>query len=244
MNEPSIPTRSDEDAVFSALKRARLFRGVSPELVARFARHSQFESYRLGERVWRRGDVARHFTIVQRGVLELRRAGVNSEITLVALFGPGETPAVPVALETAPYIADAHASTAQLELVRVLAAPVLEAMKTECPVACAMNRALLEHVRLLHHKVDVVTAGAVPQRLGAFFVGLVDRFGDERESGTHFVPLALSRRQIALYVAARVETVIRCLTRWEKNGWLRTDREGFEIADLQAIRLIVEGAKT
>jgi CRP/FNR family transcriptional regulator, nitrogen oxide reductase regulator len=104
-----------------------------------------------------------------------------------------------------------------------------------------MNRALLAHCRLMHTKVDILAAGTVPQRLAALFLDLAERFGDEDGEGTHYVPLALSRSHIASYIGARVETVIRCCSAWQKRGVLSTDRNGFVIADPGALRDIARG---
>ncbi|MDQ3033181.1 MAG: Crp/Fnr family transcriptional regulator [Myxococcota bacterium] len=228
------------DGIARTIATSRLFRTLDPAFVATLAPHASIARLQQGERLWRRGTKAEHFHVVLRGVLELQRHATGPESTLVALFGPGESPAIPVTLERRPFIADSFASTRELEVLRVRAAPVLAALATDHALALAMNRALLEHCRLLHSKIDVMAAGTVPRRLAAFFLELVERFGDEHEDDQHHVPLALSRQQIATYVGARVETVIRCCSSWQKAGVIQTTRDGFVITRIEELRRILD----
>lgn len=221
----------------------RLFRSAPPDLLATFAVHSTHVRLRGGEQLWKRGDPAEHFYVVLRGVLELqRRRSGSDDTTLIALFGPGESPAIPVALEQGRFIADAFAATGELEMIRVRATPVLAALPSNVALALAMNRALLDHCRLLHSKIDVMVAGPVRSRLAGFFLDLVERFGDEYADGRYHVPVSLSRHQVATYVGARVETVIRCCSAWQKSGLLATTPDGFVLSSLDELRAILDGA--
>ena len=109
-------------------------------------------------------------------------------------------------------------------------------MERDPRIAMAINRALLAQMRLLHGKIDVMTAGTVPQRLALFLLNLADRFGDELESGETVIPFALSRQQVATYVNARVETVIRALSVWRKSGLVELRRDQIVLPDPEALR--------
>ena len=215
------------DALLRTVSTARLFRGLDPAFLATIAQGASIHRLQQGESLWRRGQPAEHFHVVLRGVLELQRAASGPETTLIALFGPGESPGIPVTLERKTFIADSLAATPALEVLRVRAAPILEAMPTDARIGMAMTRALLDHCSLLHSKIDVLAAGTVPRRLAALFLDLAERFGDEGLDGLTYVQLALSRAQIATYVGARVETVIRVCSSWQKQGLLTTTKDGF-----------------
>lgn len=230
------------DTLLRTLSSSRLFRGLDPAFLATLVPHASLVRLEHGESLWRRGAPAEHFHVVMRGVLELQRAATGTESTLIALFGPGESPAIPVTLERRPFIADSFAASPCVEVLRVRAAPILDAMPTDARLAMAMNRALLDHCALLHSKIDVLTAGAVPRRVAAFMLDLAERFGDEGLDGKTYVPLALSRAHVATYVGARVETVIRVFSQWQKDGLVATTKDGFVIESLDALRGLLAGA--
>ena len=223
------------DTLLRTLSTSRLFRGLDPAFLATLVPHTSIVRLEHGELLWRRGTPAEHFHVVLRGVLELQRAATGTESTLIALFGPGESPAIPVTLERRPFIADSFAATPALEVLRVRAAPILDAMPNDARLAMAMNRALLDHCALLHSKIDVLAAGAVPRRVAAFMLDLAERFGDEGLDGQTYVPLALSRNHVATYVGARVETVIRVFSQWQKEKLVLTTKDGFVIRSLDEL---------
>ena len=103
----------------------------------------------------------------------------------------------------------------------------------------AVNRTLLEHVRLLHQKIDVLTVGSVPRRIASFLLNLADRFGDENEHGHTLVRVQLSRVQMAAYVGARSETVIRTMSAWRRGGLLETTAAGIVIYRPDELRELV-----
>ena len=232
-------TQSSREVVLRALSTSRLFRGVDRAFLETLAPSASIYRLEQGNCLWRRGTRAEHFHVIIRGILELQRAATGPESTLVALFGPGESPAIPVTLERRPFIADALATTPVLEVLRVRAEPILAALPHDADLGVAMTRALLDHCKLIHSKVDVLVAGTVPRRLAAFMLDLAERFGDEGLDGTTFVPLALSRAQYAAYVAARVETVIRVCSAWQKSGLLTSAKDGFTLRSLDELRAIL-----
>ena len=223
--------RTDEthrEQMARRVKSMRLLRGCDEAFVREIAQGASIHRVR-------RGEPAEHFYQVVRGVLELRRATASHEPTLVAFFGPGECPAVPVALERKRFIADSFATTAELEVLAIPSAPILERIPSDAALTSALNRALLDHARLLHAKIDVLTAGPVPDRIATFLLDLAERFGDEREDGSVSIPLALSRDQVASYVDARVETVIRCFSAWRRQGLLALESEATVLPSVDAL---------
>lgn len=238
-----LVARRDRDVVTRALAVSRLFRGLEPQVMQGLVPHADVVELRHGARLWACGVSAEHFHVVLRGVLELQRGIANGDTTLIALFGPGESPAVPVTLERRRFLADAYAATAIVEVLRVRAEPVLAMAATDARLANAINRALLDHCRLTHAKIDVLAAGAVPRRLAVCLLDLAERLGDEQSDGTTRIPLYLSRQQLATYVGARVETTIRTMSLWQKQGLVHSDKEGFSVPSVPRLRAILEGGE-
>lgn len=236
-----LDTHATPEVLLRAVTTSRLFRGVSAGVLETLAPTASIYRLSRGEYLWRRGARAEYFHVILRGILELQRATPEADSTLIALFGPGESPAIPVTLERRSFIADARATTSTLEVLRVRAEPVLAALPEDSALSMAMTRAVLDHCSLIHAKIDVLVAGSIPRRLAAFMLDLAERFGDEGLDGSTFVPVALSRAQQATYVAARVESVIRVCSAWQKTGLLTTEKDGFSLRSLDELREILTG---
>jgi CRP-like cAMP-binding protein len=192
-----------------------------------------------GEALFRVGDPAEHIILVTSGLLKVVRYLPDATETILGLFGPREAVGLIAALQGRPYPATALALSQRVEVLCVRSVDVLESMRRETELALAMNQALMYQAKILHEKIDVMSAGAVPQRLASLLLTLAERFGDEQEAQGVLVPVVLSRGELSSLVGARVETVIRVLSRWQKQGMVETSREGFwlrEPAALEGVR--------
>ena len=79
--------------------------------------------------------------------------------------------------------------------------------------------------------------GSVEYRAARLFATLADRAGRSRADGV-FVPIHLSRQEIADMVGTTIETAIRVMSRWQKEGLVETERDGFLIRKIEALREI------
>ena len=73
----------------------------------------------------------------------------------------------------------------------------------------------------LSHLVD----GSVEQRTIAVLDYLADRYGDPLDEG-RYVAIPLRRTDIAMMARASTETTSRTLAKFQRNGWLRTNKAG------------------
>jgi CRP/FNR family transcriptional regulator len=79
--------------------------------------------------------------------------------------------------------------------------------------------------------------GSVEYRMARLFSTLAGRVGQRNGQGV-FIPLPLSRQEIADLVGTTIETAIRVMSRWHKEGVVETDKKGFLIRDEAALREI------
>ena len=77
--------------------------------------------------------------------------------------------------------------------------------------------------------------GSVEYRAARLFSTLAERAGQKRPAGI-FVPIQLSRQEIADLVGTTIETAIRVMSRWQKDGIVETEKDGFLIRQIAALR--------
>ena len=80
--------------------------------------------------------------------------------------------------------------------------------------------------------------GSVEYRSARRLATLADRMGQKQSNGAVFVPLPLSRQEIADLVGTTIETAIRVMSRWQKEGVVETDKKGFLIRDKATLAAI------
>jgi CRP/FNR family transcriptional regulator len=77
--------------------------------------------------------------------------------------------------------------------------------------------------------------GSVEYRMARLFSTLAERMGQKQGKGI-FIPLALSRQEIADLAGTTIETAIRIMSRWQKESLIETDKKGFFIRDFAALQ--------
>lgn len=224
--------------VLGSLRASRIFGKLEEGQLLIFARSTNRAQLVRGDVLWRAGDVPSSITIITSGLVKICKPLRAGACTIVGLFGPRESIGDVAVVSGAAYPAEAVAASDHVELIRVEKKAVLEAMERDSAVAMAVNRSLVEHSNALQDKIRVLAAGAVDQRLATLLLHLAERFGDEQEDQSTFIPVALSRAELSLLVGATIETTIRIMSRWQKEGLVQTSPDGFSItraADLEEV---------
>lgn len=227
--------------LLARLRASELFEGLESAWLENLAQHTRLRELHSGDLVWHTGDKAEHFMLVEAGLVAIRQLTLEGNTVLVSLFGPGDSLCIAPALQGTEYPGDAVAISEKAMLLVVPAEPVVTAMASNPDLNRRLNRTLIEHSRILRHKIDIVTAGPVPRRLAVLMLDLVDRFGTSNDQDHAFVPITLTRERLGQLINARTETVIRTLSKWQKAGWFTTSSEGFHIDRLEILRRIIHG---
>lgn len=237
----SVPSAMSVARFEALLRRSRLLTSLGPDAVREAARAATAKRYEKGERIWRAGNTATHFQVVISGIVKLVAPGPGLRPTIVDVFGPGESLGYWAAFDSSPYIGDAMPVTDRVETLLIPATVLHQLTRANPEAALAMTHAVLAYARALRAKIAVMCAGTVHQRLAMLLLDLAARFGDESDDGTTLLPVPLSRLDLAMCVGATIETVIRAMSRWQKQGVLETLHSGFVLRDVPQLQALLEG---
>lgn len=216
------------------------FAELPPADLARLMEGARERHLAAGEALWFAGETADHFAVIRSGIVEIRQMTPTGEGVVVGLFRTGESIGLGAALERAAFPADAIPIGGAVEVLWIRGEALREALESSMAVARAVNQALLRHTSALRAKINIVSAGSVPRRLAVLMRYLIERFGHTTEAGTVIVEAPLGRDEISQLVSARVETVIRILSRWQKAGWLASRPGVIEIVRPDMLQRIVD----
>lgn len=227
----SMPASLDD-----ALRRTTIFRRLSADDRQHLAAAASVRAYEKGEQLFGEGDPSDElFTVVDGRVKVFKTTARGSDVIL-EIFGPGDPVGAVALYESRPYPATAVAlePTTCLIVPRQAFFALLEAHPT-------MVRGLL--VGLTHRLVELtnrlaeLSGGRVEARLARFFLKLATDMGQPQPEGT-FIPLALSRQELADMIGTTIETSIRIMSRWGKQDLVRTQQDGFLVVDRPALEAI------
>jgi len=221
----------------NSLRASPLFGTLGHDAVRSLTPHVRRRRFERGAGIWRAGEDAACMALIASGLVKIVQPGG----AIIAILGPHETFGELAIVSDSPYWADAVAATRELELLCVDAVAVRAASQSSPEFARAMSRSLVGHGRALHEKIRIMSAGCVERRLAALLRHLLDRFGDELEDGSTVVQIALSRAELGCLVGATIETTIRTMSRWQKQGLVSTTDEGFIVHSPRRLEEILGG---
>jgi CRP/FNR family transcriptional regulator, nitrogen oxide reductase regulator len=224
------------DEIDERLRRSTLFRRLTTDDRKRLAGVSSVRDFEKGALLFSEGDASDLMYTVLTGRVKVFKTTARGTDVILELFGPGDPVGAVAVYESRPYPASAVAldPTSCLVIPRQAFFSLLETYPT-------MVRGLL--VGLTHRLVELtnrlteLSGGRIEGRLARFFLKLAHDMGQSRPDGI-FIPLALSRQELADMIGTTIETSIRIMSRWGKDEVVRTDKDGFTIVSRSALESV------
>lgn len=224
--------------VLAAIRSLPVFRGLTVDDQRRVAALATLKTYRRGDVLWREGDPADALTVIVRGSVKVvRHAGVGDVI--FELFGEGEPVGAIAVYNCMPY----YASAICLEPVTLLALPrrdYFELLDRHPEFARGIIRELTKLTLALTRRLEEMRGQRVEVRIAQLFLTLAERMGREKPEGVE-IPLQLSRQEVADLIGTTVESAIRVLSRWGREGVLVTGKGRFVVPSRDRLRRFAEG---
>src|SRR5262249_35688056 len=150
----------------------------------------------------------------------LRHSRTGKDVVL-DLLGPGEIFGGVAVIERRPYPAAAQASDGVVILK--IPADAITAVAERHPVLIKELALMLgRRLRTAHDSVKSLSVDPVEARLAAGLVRLAEREGVPGEQGVA-LPFHLTRQSLADMTGTTVETAIRVVSRWLKDGLVRDE---------------------
>lgn len=199
------------------------FRSLSPQEKTQLATVCRVFVRDRGETIFRQGDAPTHFTFLALGFAKLLRSAPGRS-AIVAIVGPGEPIGVVAAFEARPYPASAVALTSATAL-EVPERPFLSVVDRHPELVRLILRVSARRQFESARRIADL-AGPVEERIARTLLCLAEKHG-RTEGGRVRLLLPLHRQEIAELTGTTVETAIRVMSRWAKEGVVTTEEDGF-----------------
>jgi CRP-like cAMP-binding protein len=221
-----MPVQQDLE-VAEELRQFGAFAELPRELLAELSQAATQQRVHAGVTIAEQGHTSPTLTVLARGAVKLVRtttfAGGESVVVLdvtrapavladASLFDGGATSSTIIALRSSHVIAIDRRHVLRLAAMHPALARTL---------FTHLAHVVRRHVR----RIDEVASGPVDERVRHLLDGLANDHGTPFGQG-RFIAIPLRRRDIACMVNATTETVSRLLARFEREGQVRSTRDG------------------
>src|SRR5262245_46210860 len=222
-----------QEAMADVLRRSTLFRRLSTEDRQRLAAVAKLAQFDKGAPLFNEGDGSDRLYTVLSGRVKVFKVTARGTDVILEIFGPGDSVGAVAVYESRPYPASAVA----LEETTCVVMPrqaFFELLETYPSIVRGLLVGLTHRLVELTNRLTELSGGRVEGRLSRFFLKLATEMGQARPDGT-FIPLSLSRQELADMIGTTIETSIRIMSRWGKEDVVRTEKDGFYVVDRDAL---------
>ena len=221
-----------------ALRELTPFFDIDEEILEPLATFFIPKTYERGERLWREGADAVTFTFIVKGRVKVVKFRNDGGETILGVFGDDDVVGHLAVYQEIPYPASAFAldDTTTLEIHR---SHFFNTIQSNQKLLESLMKNMMRRNQDLVNRLHELSVSNAEQRLAMLFCKFAESVGkrvkgDDGEMVIH-VDLPLSRSDIADLINVRVETAIRFMSKWNKEGPVRTDSRGFTITDYDAL---------
>lgn len=243
--KPEVEMELNQKALLAKLKALKCMNGLSPETLSLLASAGVLRTISANEHIWNMGDSADCICVVISGLVEISRQPRNANEIIMGFFGPSDVMGISAVLQKATYPGTAKALFKGTEVLKLF---VRQALLPKGPQQAELQswlrEMLLRHEQVLRDKIDVVNAGSVENRVFELLCQLARRFGRSEPNSRITIPIRITRAQIGKIADARVETIIRLLSRWQKQKLLRWAPEGIVVENLSLLEKALDRGRS
>ena len=204
------PAELKRTAIINTLRGCRLFAGLPPGDLEKIADATSVKSLAKGEYLFREGEAARGFYLVQHGAVNVHRVTIAGKEQVIHIFRAGDSFAEASLASPSGYPADARA----LEATQVLLVQkdgILALVRRQPELALRMLGSMSAHLRVLVGQLEDLTLKDVETRLANW---LVKRCPNPSGETPVKIELTLTKRVLAAELGTVGETFSRTLAKF------------------------------
>jgi CRP-like cAMP-binding protein len=224
------------DEVDALLKVTPVFRKLSPEDRRTVAQVATIKRYAKGDVIFEQDTPSDAFYTIASGRVKIFKMLASGKDLILEVFGTGDPLGAVAAYDGRPFPASAVAL--EDSACVVIPRPIFFRLLEDHP---SLVRGLMLGMTLrlveLTNRLAELSGGRIEPRFARLFLKLAREMGREDRGGT-FIPLALSRQELADMTGTTIETAIRIMSRWSKQDVVRTEKDGFVIVDRKTLEAI------
>jgi CRP/FNR family transcriptional regulator len=222
------------------LRQVALFASLSIEQIAAIAEWFRVEKFDQDAMIFLEGDPADRLWVVSTGQVKIVKHTSDGQENLLEVITPGEMfGGAGLLLAAHPATAVAMTPTTALSIERE---PYLRLIRQYPDVALRIIHLLGERLQAAM-KMRALAVERVDVRLANILLKLCNKVGEPADDGTR-INLPLSRQDLADMAGTTIETAIRVMSRFRKEGLAHTEPGGYIVVlDHERLRQISEGAE-
>jgi CRP-like cAMP-binding protein len=209
------------------LRTTPIFSRLVPEDRRKIAEVASVREFSRGEMIFEQESPSDAFYAITAGRVKIFKMMPNGKDLILEVFGPGDPLGAVAAYLGRPFPASASALE-ETTCVLIPRADFFRLLEEHPSLVRGLLLGLTTRLVELTNRLAELTGGRIEPRFARLFIKLAHEMG-RADRGGLFIPLALSRQELADMTGTTIETCIRIMSRWGKDQIVRTEKDGFVV---------------
>lgn len=223
-------------SVEDLLRTTAFFRRLGPDDRTRLSAVSRAVTYRRGDAIFKEGDASDDLLVIASGRVKVFKMTAAGKDVILEIFSAGDPLGAVAAYEGRPYPASAVALD-ETTCIVVPRQPFFALLEQYPSLVRGLLVGLTQRLVELTNRVVDLTGGRVEPRFARLFLKMAAERGRPERDGV-FIPMVLSRQELADLTGTTIETSIRIMSRWGKQNIVATGKDGFVLLDPKALETL------
>jgi CRP-like cAMP-binding protein len=228
-----MPTAED------LLRTTPIFSRLSPTDRKTIAEVSRVHEFTKGDTIFEQDSPSDAFYAITSGRVKIFKMMPSGKDVILEVFGPGDPLGAVAAYMDRPFPAGAVALE-DTTCVIIPRAAFFRLIETQPSLVRGLLLGLTTRLVELTNRLAELTGGRIEPRFARLFLKLSAEMGRSDRGGI-FIPLPLSRQELADMTGTTIETCIRIMSRWNKDDVVRTEKDGFVLLDRGELEKLAAG---
>lgn len=211
---------ADRPTKKSVLESCGLFRTITAEQLAQLAADSTIASADRGELIWLAGASPDTIAVLGTGFVKMTKNSPQGTEITVELVGPGHCIGVLAAIEGRDMPLNAVAIT-PVWYLKVPTRLLLNLYDEVSALKDQVVKSIGPRLRKAHEMMSRLSSGTVEERLAAVLFILAESYGKKNAEKIE-ISVPLTRQDLGEMAGTTVESTIRVMSKWQKEGVVST----------------------
>ncbi len=203
------------------LKSLPIFSALSESDIDKLALVAEEFTYKNGEYIFYEGDPPDWLCIVKEGIVKVMKQLEDGKEIILHMFSPGDIFAEMAVFDRRPYPASAI-SMGQTRILKLHYTHCLDIFEKMPDVAMEIIRGMGTKQREFVERLEAALTARVEKRIASTLIKLAHMSNPEGEKS---IDLHLTRKDIANMVGTTIETTIRIMSRFQKEGIIESTKD-------------------
>ncbi|MBI4843180.1 MAG: Crp/Fnr family transcriptional regulator [Nitrospirae bacterium] len=206
--------------IIETLKKNKVFSALTERELKDVASYFEAAAFNKGKTIFIEDDPSDWFYIVAEGRVKVVKHSIKGKDVILEIISPGEVFGGVAVLDRRPFPASAEAMET-VKVIRISRKNLFAVMESYPGLSLSLVTYFSNRLRNAHDTLRDIATERVEIRIASLLLKLSEKAAVEKD-GFRKIDIPMTRQEIAEMVGTTVETAIRTMSKFQKEGMIRT----------------------